>query len=244
MRRDLCYFFPADIHSVYKAFLTAAQNPPFERTCTEETPFIFSFGLNFSWKYNMNGGAMTLRCMPYSNGTAVNLRFSIAQGAGARYEKYANNLLSYTVPILRVGAQPCKVPIESFMDFAEGKQVVSQPTPAAIAPAPVVPEPVMPEPVVAQPAPIVVQPAPVVAQPAPVEMPVATPAPAPAAPVAPVAATAGKTCSACGASVPEDAKFCSRCGASLEAKRFCCGCGLQLQPGARFCQRCGRKADT
>lgn len=221
MKRDLCYYLEADIDTVYRAFLTAAQNEPFGRTCSEEDPYIFGFGLNFSMKYNMNGGALTLRFMPYSSGTAVNFRFSIAQVTGARYEKYALDLMTAAVPMIKVGFQPCHINVGAFMEYAQsvGRCSVKEPTMPTIQTNAAAPAPV----VVPAPAPV--------ATPAPVAAPASAPAPA------------GKTCPACGKTVLADAKFCSYCGKEIPQERFCTGCGTKLHDDALFCHSCGRKAE-
>lgn len=130
MRRDVCYYLPADVGKVYEGFLAAAQNEPFERTCSQEPYHTFQFGLNFSVKYNMNGGSLTIRFMPFNNGTAVNFRFSIAQAVGARYEKYAKDLVSHAVPRIGVVAQPCNIDVEAFLNPAN--QVTAVPEPASM----------------------------------------------------------------------------------------------------------------
>ena len=88
MTRDLCFFYPCPLNAVYGAFVqTAAQK--FGKDC-KQTPMVsISFGLNFSMKYNMNGGACTIHFMPYQNGTAINIRYSVVQLMGARYKKHA-----------------------------------------------------------------------------------------------------------------------------------------------------------
>ena len=115
MRRDVCYFFNTDSVTLYNAYLRAAQQPPFERTCTENRPHSFSFGLNYSWKYNMNGGACTLHFMSWQNGAAVCLRFSMAQLAGARYESYADYLTEHAVKAINVPSRRCQIDMEEFL---------------------------------------------------------------------------------------------------------------------------------
>ncbi len=115
MRRDICYFFPVSVETLFNAYLTAAKNPPFERGCKEEPFHTFSFGLNFSVKYNMNGGSCTVRFIPCEGGSAVNLRFTIAQALGARYEKYAEDLTSYAERILNVNGQRSGIDVEEFV---------------------------------------------------------------------------------------------------------------------------------
>lgn len=48
MRRDLCYYFAADVCSVYNAYLMAAGNQQFRRECRQEPYHTLGFGLNFS----------------------------------------------------------------------------------------------------------------------------------------------------------------------------------------------------
>ena len=116
MKRDVCYYFPVELQKVYNGLLTAAKNPPFERTCSEDPYKSFQFGLSYSFKYNFNGGSVTVWFMPYQQGTAVNMRFSVAQLAGARYEKYASDLLARAVPMIGSQAYPCNVSVEEFMN--------------------------------------------------------------------------------------------------------------------------------
>lgn len=91
-----------------------------------------SFGLNFSMKYNMNGGACTLRFMPCQNGSAVNLRFSIAQGFGARYEKYAQDLTDTAAQIIGTPEMLAQIDVEEFMKPANMVSVVAPVQPAPV----------------------------------------------------------------------------------------------------------------
>lgn len=115
MRRDVCYFFPTDVRSVYNAFMAAATNQQFRRQCNQQPYHTISFGLNFSMKYNMNGGSCTLHFMPMQGGTGVDLRFSIAQLAGARYERYATDLSNTVAAILRMPAQRIVPNVDDFL---------------------------------------------------------------------------------------------------------------------------------
>ncbi len=189
MRRDVCYFFAADVVSVYNAYLAAAKNPPFERTCNEEPYHTFSFGVNFSFKYNMNGGSCTLHFMPCNGGSAVDLRFSIAQGAGARYGKYAKDLTERAVAILRIPAQDCQIGIEEFLKESN-KVYAGSAQPQAFAPAP---------PPMVQPTPAMTPAPPLAPQPAPTQ-----------------GTVGGGFCHKCGAATVENAAFCSACGTSLK----------------------------
>jgi len=129
VRRDVCYYFPVDVRSLYNAYLSAATNPQFRRGCTAEPYKRISFGLNFSMKYNFNGGACNLHFIPYGQGSAVDLRFSIAQLAGARYGRYAEDLTKAVEKILGVSSQPAKIDIEQFL--SDGGETAEEPVTAA-----------------------------------------------------------------------------------------------------------------
>lgn len=144
MRRDVCYFFETDVKNLYSAYLMAAKGEPFGRDCKEEAFHTFSFGLNYSMKYNMNGGACTLHFMPYKNGSAVNMRFSIAQLAGARYGKYAEDLTQAAANILAKAAYNVNIDVEEFLK-EENKVMATQAPVAEVVSTPVaeaVPTPV------------------------------------------------------------------------------------------------------
>lgn len=182
MRRDVCYFFEADVVTVYNAYIAAATNAQFRRECHEEPYHTFSFGLNFSMKYNMNGGSCTLHFIPYSNGTAVDLRFSIAQGLGARYGKYATELSDAVSSYINVPYYETNIPIETFLREENKVYAQSVTQPAQ--------QPVY-QPQYAQP----------VAQ--PVVQQQTTPE---------VQNFVPKFCANCGAKLMENAKFCVNCG--------------------------------
>ncbi len=137
MRRDLCYYFAADVCSVYNAYLMAAGNQQFRRECRQEPYHTLSFGLNFSMKYNMNGGSCTIHFIPYQNGTAVDLRFSIVQLAGARYGKYAKDLTNTVVSILNIPAREFRLDIEEFTKDCNKVVLQRMPVQANVPPSPI-----------------------------------------------------------------------------------------------------------
>ena len=126
MRRDIGFYIEANIEQVYKAYLNAAINEPFERECKEEPYHTISFGINFLFKYNMNGGSCNIHFMPSGSGTAVKMRFSIAQAVGARYEKYAEDLNTAMQAFLPVTPRPMEYDMDDFLKPA------NQVTPAAL----------------------------------------------------------------------------------------------------------------
>ena len=131
MRRDIGFYVEAKIDQVYQAYLNAASNPPFERDCTQEPYHTISFGVNYSFKYNMNGGSCNIHFAPSGTGTAVNMRFSIAQAAGARYEKYASDLNNAMRAFLPVALYPAEYNMDDFL------KPENQITPATLQPLPV-----------------------------------------------------------------------------------------------------------
>ena len=131
MRRDVQYLYRADAVSVYNAFLKAASNEPFGRSCSEDPHSTISFGINFSMKYNMNGGSCIIKFFPIDGGTLVNMRFVIAQAMGARYEKYAEDLTSYVNSILNTTPSSASFDPEMLEQKAQAASSIRQePTPA------------------------------------------------------------------------------------------------------------------
>ncbi len=126
MRRDICQFYPRRVEDVFNAFITAIRST-LEKEPDIEPFHTLTFGLNFSWKFNMNGGSCTLRFMPYNNGTAVNIRYSIAQLNGARYEKHCKVYTQAVEGMLNVYSQEIKIDAEIFTDYCEKAAAVQQP---------------------------------------------------------------------------------------------------------------------
>ena len=117
MRRDICHFYPIDMRSAFYAHRDAIKQV-FNKKC-DETPFVkLTFGLNYSFKYNMNGGACTLHFMPYGNGTAVNIRYSIVQLFGARYEAHERVMKECVQKLLNLWASDVKIPVDEFERYA------------------------------------------------------------------------------------------------------------------------------
>ena len=116
MRRDLCYFYPLPVEQVYEAFVQAA-NQKFGKNCRVDPCKTINFGLNFSFKYNMNGGSMTLHFMPYQNGTAINLRYTIVQAMGARYKAHARDFTMFVNGILKSQGQLIRLDVNKFLEY-------------------------------------------------------------------------------------------------------------------------------
>lgn len=132
MRRDLVYYYPLPVEPVYEAFVQAATQK-FGKNCKLVPCKNMTFGLNFSLKYNMNGGSLTLHFMPYQNGTAIDLRYSIVQLMGARYKAHARDLILFTDSVLRIPGQMMTLDINIFLSYessapaATAEQLASMP---------------------------------------------------------------------------------------------------------------------
>lgn len=205
MRRDVVFFFQKDVVSVFNAYIAAATNQQFRRQCRQEPYHTIGFGLNFSMKYNMNGGSCTIRFIPYNNGTAINMRFSIAQAIGARYNAYALDLTNTVSQILGMPSQNISLDVNIFLDdrnkvFAQGQpmpQGAPRSVPVQTAPPPVQrPAPQTSAPPVqryAEPNTIYATPQPIIPQPTATK----------------------KFCAGCGTPVDQNQKFCAKCGRKL-----------------------------
>lgn len=138
MKRDICVFYKKDVPRVYQAYVEAI-NKRFGKDCSGQPYHTIHFGLSFSFKYNMNGGACTVRLIPYKDGTAVNLRYSIAQAMGARYEKHSDDLNDYVSNILGYAPLRVDIPVEEFLrsdrqTTPNSSRPATPPTPAYTAP--------------------------------------------------------------------------------------------------------------
>lgn len=217
MRRDVGFYIEAPVEQVYQAYLNAATHKPFERDCGQQPYHTISFGVNFSFKYNMNGGSCHIHLMPYGTGTAVDFRFSIAQAAGARYGKYVADLNMAMQRFLPVVPQPANFRVEDFLN--PGNQVTPENLHRQTAPPP--------------------------AEPDPVESTPTEPATAPSVsvPPAPVSPGGMKFCVRCGNQLYPTNRFCPQCGTSVTppAVKICPHCHAQAQPNASFCAVCGNR---
>ena len=225
MRKDISYFIPADVPSVYNAYLAAASNDKFRCECNQEPYHTLTFGLNFSAKFNFNGGACTLHFIPWQNGTAVDYRFSLAQLGGGRCEKYADELNADAMAILGTYAQKTNIPVETFLNADNKVFAAGAAKPAAPPPPPAQNIPVNEPPV---------QEAYATASATRVYPDMDDPVPP-------------RLCSACGAQMQPGAMFCIMCGTKNEPVKpavaaFCSACGTKFPDDvAKFCMACGTK---
>ena len=114
MKRDIFHYFPTNVQDVFNAYHQTIQTK-FEKNVTATPYHTISFALGFSFRYNMNGGNCTLHFMPYNNGTAVCVQYTIVQVMGARYGAHNQHILDEVEKILRIKAQNVNLTVEAFL---------------------------------------------------------------------------------------------------------------------------------
>ena len=114
MRRDVIHYYEKGIAEVFEAYRAAAMQK-FGKDCRAQPYHTLSFGLNYSIRYNMNGGACTVHFMPYGTGTAVDVRYSIAQIAGARYGAHDQELSQFVTSVIGVPVQKLDISADTFL---------------------------------------------------------------------------------------------------------------------------------
>lgn len=114
MKRDLFHYFESDVKTVYAAYVKAAKEK-FGKDCSATPYHTISFGLNYSFKYNMNGGACHIHFIPYKTGTAVGLRYTIVQMFGARYEAHDSDMVDFVIKEIGAKASNISIDMEEFM---------------------------------------------------------------------------------------------------------------------------------
>lgn len=129
MRRDVCHYYERNVQQVFDAYYNAATQR-FGKNCKAEPFHTLTFGINMSFRYNMNGGACTVHFMPYYSGTAVDVRYSLAQLMGARYGAYDKVMTDYVCGLLGVPAQPVSINVETFLDPRNQVVMNAVPNPA------------------------------------------------------------------------------------------------------------------
>ena len=118
MTKDLFFSYPCQPIQVYSAYLQTA-NEQFSKQCREDVKgAVFSFGLDYSFKYNMNGGSCTVRFMPYQGGTAVAIHYTVVQLFGAKIGKHSTDMVTYADKLLGVKSLPTQLNLKMFTDYA------------------------------------------------------------------------------------------------------------------------------
>ena len=127
MRRDICHYYEKDLRDVYNSYAKAARER-FGKNCEYHNGYKMSFGLNFTFKYNMNGGVCVIHFMPHRTGTAVNVRYNIAQLFGARYAAYDRDLTEFVVSILGSTPIDIEIAVEVFEQYVASAQKTNNET--------------------------------------------------------------------------------------------------------------------
>lgn len=94
MKKDIFCYYERPLGAVRDAFVQTVTQQ-YGKDCTMQGT-VLSFKLSYSIVYNMNGGTLTVHLMPYQNGTAVQLHYSIRQLVGAFYKEHAADLTKHT----------------------------------------------------------------------------------------------------------------------------------------------------
>ncbi len=114
MRRDMFFIYDKPVAEVFNAYRQAIKTV-FNTDADAAEFHSITFGLNFSFKYNMNGGACHVHFIPYGNGTAVRIRYSIAQLVGARYAAHCKDMVNGADKVLGIESKPAKLDMEQFL---------------------------------------------------------------------------------------------------------------------------------
>ena len=122
MRQDICHYYEAALPAVYNAYAQVAKEK-FGCKCDYHNQYKLSFGLKFSLKYNMNGGVCTIHLMPCQTGTAVNVRFTLVQLAGARYKAYDEDLTKNVASLLGAYTSILSSDPDQFERFIEDQRL-------------------------------------------------------------------------------------------------------------------------
>ena len=208
MKRDIFYYYPSPIEAVYEAH-TAAIKDVFGKSGDGKAPHTVSFELNFSLKYNMNGGVCRIHLKSYREGTAVRLCYTVAQAVGAKCEAHAGELAKAVGTALNSVAERLSMTAEVFESCDKADE-----------------EPIK-DPLDLPP---VTEPAPVYKAPEVYNMPLYGAPPIYTAPTGRAQPVYGNSpfSPAAQASTQPQARFCSRCGKPFKTDdKFCSGCGAR-----------------
>ncbi len=206
MRRDIFYTYDKPVAEVFNAYQHVIKSF-FNKGAEVEPIHTITFGLSFSFKYNMNGGACHVHFIRSGKGTAVGIRYSIAQLMGARYEAHGKDMARRVEELLGVPAQSTVCDMEEFLK-PENMLAEGQVQPQAVFQSQVQAQPEFE----AQPmAEVQAQPQATVVPPVVEEVPTTQ-----EVPVAPVQQRTHKFCTQCGEKIEMSARFCVSCGAKQE----------------------------
>ncbi|MCR5348212.1 MAG: zinc ribbon domain-containing protein [Bacilli bacterium] len=116
MRRDLFHYYKGDVKTVFDAYYKILRQEPFRKEPTIIPNKLITFGIGFSFKFNMNGGAVHIHFAKRGEGTAVQVRFTIAQLFGARYKAYDKLMCDHVEKVLGYRGEPMNVLGDEYFD--------------------------------------------------------------------------------------------------------------------------------
>ena len=113
MRRDYCFFAPCDVKKLFDSYFQAIR-ALLDPAATGTPYYKIKCGLSFSWKYGINGGGCAVHFMPVDGGSAVNVRYILAQACGARCDAHIKYLNDEVVKYLGVYPSRCFINPKDF----------------------------------------------------------------------------------------------------------------------------------
>ena len=125
MRRDLYHYFNEQIETVFNAYAKVLSEPPFGKAPATTPYSMITFGIGYSFKYNMNGAAVHIHFARKGNGTAVQVRYTIVQLFGARYQAYDNLLTSKVELALGARSQAMSPLSDSYFETEQSSNLYS-----------------------------------------------------------------------------------------------------------------------
>ena len=104
MRKDLYVYYAKSIPEVFDAYYKAIKTK-FNKVSETKPYYHLCFPLNYSFRYSMNGGVCNIHFVPYKDGTAVNIHYTIVQLGGASCKKHARHMNEEVEKILGVSCE-------------------------------------------------------------------------------------------------------------------------------------------
>lgn len=101
MNKSFNFYYSIDLPKLYRAYENAIKYL-FKKNSSTQDPRILSFPLDFSLKYNMNGGTCNVVFSSLDfNSTRVEIKYSVLQASGARCKAHADDLINQVAQILQ-----------------------------------------------------------------------------------------------------------------------------------------------
>ena len=98
MEKDYRFYCESDVKVVFAAYVRAIERM-FGKTRNEGciiSPYqTITFSIDYSFKYNMNGGTCNINFAPQKTGTAITFHYKIKQLLGARCQTHASDIFNF-----------------------------------------------------------------------------------------------------------------------------------------------------